>query len=117
MGLGLLLRRRLLTHPVALAAVVVAVPVSMTSVATVQLLSAAISDASVRSTLDVPEAARSVGSRPARWGQAGVSDVACWGLSRTMPSWATVARSRPSRANIRPRPSPRPEVADGDSSV
>ena len=53
MGVGTLLRRRLLTHPVALVAVATSVLMSMVVVATLQLLSAAIADASVRTTLDV----------------------------------------------------------------
>ena len=54
MGVGTLLRRRLLTHPVALVAVATSVLMSMVVVATLQLLSSAIADASVRTTLDVP---------------------------------------------------------------
>ncbi|HET6969423.1 MAG TPA: FtsX-like permease family protein [Ornithinibacter sp.] len=60
MGVGTLLRRRLLTHPVALVAVATSVLMSMVVVATLQLLSSAIADASVRTTLDVPGEARSV---------------------------------------------------------
>ena len=60
MGVGTLLRRRLLTHPVALVAVAVSVLMSMVVVASLQLLSSAIADASVRTTLDVPGDARSV---------------------------------------------------------
>ena len=60
MGVGTLLRRRLLTHPVALVAVATSVLMSMVVVATLQLLSSAIADASVRTTLDVPGDARSV---------------------------------------------------------
>ena len=59
MGVGTLLRRRLLTHPVALVAVATSVLMSMVVVATLQLLSAAIADASVRTTLDVAGDARS----------------------------------------------------------
>jgi hypothetical protein len=50
-GVGTLLRRRLLTHPVALVAVATSVLMSMVVVATLQLLSSAIADASVRTTL------------------------------------------------------------------
>ena len=57
MGVGTLLRRRLLTHPVALVAVATSVLMSMVVVATLQLLSSAIADASVRTTLDVPATA------------------------------------------------------------
>ncbi|MFL6177926.1 MAG: FtsX-like permease family protein [Ornithinibacter sp.] len=60
MGVGTLLRRRLLTHPVALVAVATSVLMSMVVVATLQLLSAAIADASVRTTLEVPGERRSV---------------------------------------------------------
>ena len=60
MGVGTLLRRRLLTHPVALVAVATSVLMSMVVVATLQLLSSAIADASVRTTLDVPGEQRSV---------------------------------------------------------
>ena len=60
MGVGTLLRRRLLTHPVALVAVAVSVLMSMVVVASLQLLSSAIADASVRTSLDVPGDARSV---------------------------------------------------------
>lgn len=60
MGVGTLLRRRLLTHPVALVAVATSVLMSMVVAATLQLLSSAIADASVRTTLDVPGDARSV---------------------------------------------------------
>jgi len=59
-GVGTLLRRRLLTHPVALVAVATSVLMSMVVVATLQLLSSAIADASVRTTLDVPGEQRSV---------------------------------------------------------
>ena len=59
MGVGTLLRRRLLTHPVALVAVATSVLMSMVVVATLQLLSAAIADASVRTTLGVAGEARS----------------------------------------------------------
>jgi len=59
-GVGTLLRRRLLTHPVALVAVATSVLMSMVVVATLQLLSSAIADASVRTTLEVPEDRRSV---------------------------------------------------------
>lgn len=38
-------------------------------------------------------------------------------LRRSMPSWATVARSRPSEANIEPVARPRPPCADGDCWV
>jgi len=51
MGLLTLLRRRLRTHPLALTAVVVAALMSMVVVATLQLLSGAISDAGARSNL------------------------------------------------------------------
>lgn len=60
MGVGTLLRRRLLTHPVALVAVATSVLMSMVVVATLQLLSSSIADASVRTTLDVPGDRRSV---------------------------------------------------------
>lgn len=60
MGLRRLLRRRLFVHPVALVAVVVAVLMAMTVVATLRLLSGDIADASVRTSLDVPENERSV---------------------------------------------------------
>ncbi|HET7821204.1 MAG TPA: FtsX-like permease family protein [Ornithinibacter sp.] len=60
MGVGTLLRRRLLTHPVALVAVATSVLMSMVVVATLQLLSSAIADASVRTTLAVPGEQRSV---------------------------------------------------------
>lgn len=60
MGVGTLLRRRLLTHPVALVAVATSVLMSMVVVATLQLLSSAIADASVQTTLDVPGDQRSV---------------------------------------------------------
>jgi tRNA pseudouridine32 synthase/23S rRNA pseudouridine746 synthase len=40
-----------------------------------------------------------------------------YSLTRTMPSWPTVARSVPSAANIRPMPRPRPPWALGDSWV
>ena len=60
MGVGTLLRRRLLTHPVALVAVATSVLMSMVVVATLQLLSSAIADASVRTTLEVPGEQRSV---------------------------------------------------------
>ena len=60
MGVGTLLRRRLLTHPVALVAVATSVLMSMVVVATLQLLSSAIADASVSTTLDVPGERRSV---------------------------------------------------------
>ncbi|MFC7489315.1 MULTISPECIES: FtsX-like permease family protein [unclassified Knoellia] len=53
MGVLTLLRRRLGTHPLALTAVVVAALLSMVVVATLQLLSVAISDAGVRSSLGV----------------------------------------------------------------
>jgi putative ABC transport system ATP-binding protein len=59
-GVGTLLRRRLLTHPVALVAVATSVLMSMVVVATLQLLASAIADASVRTTLDVPGELRSV---------------------------------------------------------
>lgn len=51
MGVLTLLRRRLRTHPLALTAVVVAALMSMVVVATLQLLSGAISDAGARSSL------------------------------------------------------------------
>ena len=60
MGVGTLLRRRLLTHPVALVAVATSVLMSMVVVATLQLLSSAIADASVRTTLEVQGERRSV---------------------------------------------------------
>ena len=60
MGVGTLLRRRVLTHPVALVAVATSVLMSMVVVATLQLLSSAIADASVRTSLDVPGDRRSV---------------------------------------------------------
>ncbi len=60
MGVGTLLRRRLLTHPVALVAVATSVLMSMVVVATLQLLSSAIADASVRTTLEVSGDRRSV---------------------------------------------------------
>ena len=60
MGVGTLLRRRLLTHPVALVAVATSVLMSMVVVATLQLLSSAIADASVRTTLEVSSDRRSV---------------------------------------------------------
>ena len=63
MGVGTLLRRRLLTHPVALVAVATSVLMSMVVVATLQLLSAAIADASVRTTLDVAGDRRSAPHR------------------------------------------------------
>ncbi|HSO65302.1 MAG TPA: FtsX-like permease family protein [Ornithinibacter sp.] len=50
----------MLTHPVALVAVATSVLMSMVVVATLQLLSSAIADASVRTTLAVPGDARSV---------------------------------------------------------
>jgi len=59
-GVGTLLRRRLLTHPVALVAVATSVLMSMVVVATLQLLSSAIADASVRTTFEVPGERRSV---------------------------------------------------------
>ena len=59
-GVGTLLRRRLLTHPVALVAVATSVLMSMVVVATLQVLSSAIADASVRTTLEVPGERRSV---------------------------------------------------------
>lgn len=52
--------RRLVVHPVALVAVVAAVLLSMTAVATVQLLSRDIADASVRTAVSVPEDQRTV---------------------------------------------------------
>jgi len=71
-GAGTLLRRRLLTHPVALVAVATSVLMSMVVVATLQLLSSSIADASVRTTLDVPGDRRSValtaGVRPGELG-------------------------------------------------
>ena len=77
MGVGTLLRRRLLTHPVALVAVATSVLMSMVVVATLQLLSSAIADASVSTTLDVPGEQRSValttGVRPGE-----LADVATW---------------------------------------
>ncbi len=60
MGAGTLLRRRLLTHPVALVAVATSVLMSMVVVATLQLLSSAIADAGVRTTLEVSSDQRSV---------------------------------------------------------
>lgn len=60
MGFGRLVRRRLLTHPVALVAVALAVLVSMTVVATLSLLSTGITEASVRTTLSVPERDRTL---------------------------------------------------------
>jgi threonine dehydrogenase-like Zn-dependent dehydrogenase len=60
MGWWRLLRRRLFVHPVALAAVVIAVLMSMTVVATLRLLATDIADAGIRTTLDVPERERTV---------------------------------------------------------
>ncbi|WP_299447328.1 FtsX-like permease family protein [uncultured Phycicoccus sp.] len=55
-----LLRRRLRTHPVAVAAIVVSVLMALVVVTALQLLAAAITEAGVRSTLDVPPASRSL---------------------------------------------------------
>ncbi len=60
MGGARLLRRRLGAHPVAVAAIVVSVLASLVVVTALQLLSASITDAGVRSALDVPAADRSV---------------------------------------------------------
>ncbi len=60
MGGARLLRRRLGAHPVAVAAIVVSVLASLVVVTALQLLSASITDAGVRSALDVPAAGRSV---------------------------------------------------------
>ena len=90
MGVGTLLRRRLLTHPVALVAVATSVLMSMVVVATLQLLSSAIADASVSTTLDVPGERRSValtaGVRP---GSSPTSTAGCgprWPGAARMPS-------------------------------
>ena len=60
MGGAGLLRRRLGSHPVAVAAIAVSVLASLVVVTALQLLSAAITDAGVRSALDVPATERSV---------------------------------------------------------
>lgn len=60
MGGALLLRRRLGSHPVAVAAIAVSVLASLVVVTALQLLSAAITDSGVRSALDVPATERSV---------------------------------------------------------
>ncbi|QKE85379.1 FtsX-like permease family protein [Arthrobacter sp. NEB 688] len=60
MGGARLLRRRLGAHPVAVAAITVSVLASLVVVTALQLLSARITDAGVRSALDVPPADRSV---------------------------------------------------------
>ncbi len=80
MGVGTLLRRRLLTHPVALVAVATSVPMSMVVVVTLQLLSSAIAGASLRTTLEVSSDQRSValtvGVRRASWPAPPGDDVA-----------------------------------------
>lgn len=77
MGGARLLRRRLGAHPVAVAAITVSVLASLVVVTALQLLSARITDAGVRSALDVPPVDRSVvvtGSlRP---GELGATDAA-----------------------------------------
>ncbi len=60
MGGARLLRRRLGAHPVAVAAITVSVLASLVVVTALQLLSARITDAGVRSALDVPPVDRSV---------------------------------------------------------
>ncbi len=60
MGLARLLRRRLRTHPVAVAAIVTSVLMSLLVVTALRLLSADIADAGVRSALEVPPGGRSV---------------------------------------------------------
>ncbi|QIM21304.1 FtsX-like permease family protein [Phycicoccus sp. HDW14] len=60
MGGARLLRRRLGSHPVAVAAIAVSVLASLVVVTALQVLSAAITDAGVRSALVVPPAERSL---------------------------------------------------------
>jgi hypothetical protein len=59
MGLTNLLRRRLGTHPVAVLAIAISVMMSLVVVTALRLLSTDISDAGVRTALDVPPADRS----------------------------------------------------------
>jgi hypothetical protein len=60
MGLARLLRRRLSTHPVAVAAIVASVLLSLVVVTALRLLSTDIADAGVRSSLVVPPGDRSL---------------------------------------------------------
>ncbi|MBM6399095.1 FtsX-like permease family protein [Phycicoccus sonneratiae] len=60
MGGARLLRRRLGAHPVAVAAIAVSVLAALVVVTALQLLSAAITEAGVRSALDVPATERSL---------------------------------------------------------
>ena len=94
MGLGTLLRRRLFTHPVALVAVLTAVVMSMTVVATLQLLSRDLADASVRTTLDVPAKDRTVAvSASLKPGQLAAAD-------ETIRAGLTAALGQPSISRV-----------------